>query len=81
MMGSFELTAATKHRGGIIEVAYAAEMSVVTTISCAVDGPDPTEVHEAVSTPPLGGPSAADRHFIWRAGSGAKALDFAKNCL
>jgi hypothetical protein len=68
-------------RGAIIEVAFAAKMSVVTTISCAVDGPEPTVVSEAVCTLPFGGPSAADRHFVWRAGPGCKALDIAKNLL
>ena len=81
IIGPFDRTAAINHRGGIIDVAFAAEMSVVTTMSCAVDGTDLTVVHEAVRTPPVGGPSTADRHFVRRAGPGWKALDIAKNQL
>ncbi len=68
-------------RGDIIDVALAAEMSVGTTSSCAVDGLDLTVVRKAVCTSPLGGPSAASRHFVRWAGPGCKALDIAKNQL
>ena len=46
-----------------------------------MDGLNLTAVFEAVNTPSQGGPSAADRHFVRRAGPGRKALDIAKNQL
>ncbi len=81
MIGPLALSKTIWSGSGVIEVALAAEMSVATTVSCAVDGFDPTDVDEAVNTPANGGPSAADRHIYRRAGPGRKALDIAKNLI
>ena len=77
-IGPLEYSTRIDRRGGIIEVAFATKMSVVTTRSCAVDGLNPTVVYEAASAPSSGGPSAADRHFVRRARPGRKSLDIAQ---
>ena len=80
-IGTVEKSTDRQCWGGITEVALAAEVPVVTTLSCAVDGLNLTVVCSAVSTPLKRGPSAADRHIVWRARPGRNALDIAKNLL
>ena len=67
--------------GGLTKVAFATEVSVVAACPCAVDGLSLTVALEAVTTPLLSGPTAANRHLKRRAEPGRKALDVAKNRL
>ena len=60
-------------------VAFAAEVSVVAAIPCAVDGLNQTFASKAVITLPLGSSPAADKHLKFWASPRHKVLDIAKN--
>ncbi len=70
----------TRH-GHHAQVAFAAEVSGVAALPCAVDVSYLTVGLEAVNTPSSGGPQAADSQFKRRARPGPESLDIAKNLL
>ena len=76
-----DLSMRIARHGDRAKVAFAAEVSVVADIPCAVDGLNLTVGFDAVSTPSDDGPQAADKHSTRRAWPGRKALDIAKNLL
>ena len=76
-----DLSMRIARHGDQAKVAIAAEVSVVAALPCAVDGLSLTVGPEAVNTPSLGGPQAADRQFTRWARPGPVTLDIAKNLL
>ena len=67
--------------GDRAKVVFAAKVSVVAAMPCAVDGLNLNVDFEAVNTPVQIGSQAADKHSKRRARPGRKALYIAKNLL